>query len=58
MKLKTYIIPDFKFVEIRTESNHCDITVISQRSANAGGGDGETEEFDAPIFRDGIWDEE
>ncbi len=57
MKLKTYIIPDFKFVEIRTESNHCDISVISNRSTDVGEG-GETEEFDAPIFRDGIWDEE
>ena len=58
MKLKTYIIPDFKFVEIRTESNHCDITVISQGSVIVGDGDGEAKEFDAPIFRDGIWDEE
>ena len=58
MKLKTYIIPDFKFVEIRTESNHCDIPVISNRGAGTGSGEGETDEFDAPIFRDGIWDEE
>lgn len=58
MKLKTYIIPDFKFVEIRTESSHCDISVISNRGTGTGSGEGETEEFDAPIFRDGIWDEE
>ena len=58
MKLKTYIIPDFKFVEIRTESNHCDITAISNRGTGTGVTNDSIDTFDAPIFRDGIWDEE
>lgn len=58
MKLKTYIIPDFKFVEIRTESNHCDIITYTTGNAQTKVEEEETDGGDAAIFRDGIWDEE
>ncbi len=59
MKLKTYIIPDFRTIEVRSGA-YCgpEISVVN----NNGGGDtddGEDEnDASAAIFRDGIWDEE
>lgn len=67
MKLKTYIIPDFKTIEIRSD-RYCDggaIIEVSNRNVNGTGtGTGNTQQPDsaltgeAAIFRDGIWDEE
>ena len=58
-KLRTYSSPSFRFIDVLTEHNHCDITIISQRSVSTGGnGDGEADDADAPIFRPGIWDED
>lgn len=61
MKLKTYIIPDFKTIEIRSE-RYCeegaiDGNVVSNRKT-PGRGEGDVEDGQASIFRDGIWDEE
>ena len=58
MKLKTYIIPNFRTIEVRTERFCEEITVISNRGTGTGTGEGETDEIEASIFRDGIWDEE
>ncbi len=65
MKLKTYIIPDFKTIEIRSE-RYCDGAVdgytVSNRNTGSGGnnnnGGEEEDDAGAAIFRDGIWDEE
>ncbi|MCR5394096.1 MAG: hypothetical protein K6E86_01705 [Bacteroidales bacterium] len=56
-QLKTYICPTVKFVDVLPERSYCDIVQISQRNTNTDEG-GDVETFDAPIFREGIWDEE
>lgn len=66
MKLKTYIIPDFRTIEVRSGA-YCgpEISVVNNETGggstgNTGNtGDGEEEnDAGASIFRDGIWDEE
>lgn len=61
MKLKTYIIPDFKTIEIRSD-RYCQgaIIEVSNRNVNGNGNGGgkDPETAEASIFRDGIWDEE
>lgn len=65
MKLKTYIIPDFKTIEVRggvycgnelsatykEDPEPVNPTDPDKPDPGVGG-------FDAPIFRPGIWDEE
>lgn len=63
MKLKTYIIPDFRTIEVRGGA-YCGTEISLVNNGTAGGDTGDTgngeEENDAgaAIFRDGIWDEE
>jgi len=62
MKLKTYIIPDFRTIEVRGGA-YCgpEISVVNNGSGGGSstGGNGEEEDdAGAAIFRDGIWDEE
>lgn len=62
MKLKTYIIPNFKTIEVRVENRYC-IAEVSNKPIGGGSGNGtgnEEEEDDAgaSIFREGIWDED
>jgi hypothetical protein len=61
MKLKTYIIPNFKTIEVRVEHRYC-INEISNKSIGGGGGNGtgneEEDDAGASIFREGIWDED
>ena len=61
MKLKTYIIPDFKTIEIRSE-RYCDGAIdghiVSQKTNNLSTVGGDVDDGQASIFRDGIWDED
>ena len=62
MKLKTYIIPDFRTIEVRSGA-YCgpEISVVNNETGGGSttGGNGEEEDdASAAIFRDGIWDEE
>ena len=65
MELKTYIIPNFKTIEVRVENRYC-IAEVSNKPIGGGGGDDtggegtgpEEETAGASIFRDGIWDED
>jgi len=62
MKLKTYIIPDFRTIEVRGGA-YCgqEISLVNNGSGGGSttGGNGEYEDdASAAIFRDGIWDEE
>ena len=56
MSLRTYLTPDFKFVEVRCEHRYCGAE-LSARGNVVGVGDGEVDEFDAAGYR-GLWDEE
>ncbi len=61
MKLKTYIIPDFRTIEVRSGA-YCgpEISVVNNETGGGSttGGDNDEEDAGAAIFRDGIWDEE
>lgn len=56
MSLRTYLTPDFKFVEVRCEHRYCGAE-LSARGIGTTVGDDEVEEFDAAGYR-GLWDEE
>lgn len=64
MKLKTYIIPDFRTIEVRggvycggelSPTYREDPETVDPTDPDPKPG---VEGFDAPIFRPGIWDEE
>lgn len=61
MELKTYIIPNFKTIEVRVENRYC-IAEVSNKPIGGGSGNGtgneEEDDAGASIFREGIWDED
>ena len=60
MELKTYIIPNFKTIEVRVENRYCIAEVSNKPIGGDTGDEDDKEETDAgaSIFRDGIWDED
>ena len=56
MSLRTYLTPDFKFVEVRCEHRYCGAE-LSARGIGGRVSDEEVNEFDAAGYR-GLWDEE
>ena len=56
MSLRTYLTPDFKFVEVRCEHRYCGAE-LSARGGVVGVSNEEVEGFDAAGYR-GLWDEE
>lgn len=58
MSLRTYLTPDFKFVEVRCEHRYCGAELSARgNGVTWGEGEGEVDEFDAAGYR-GLWDEE